>query len=167
MNAPYPNCPPLARRAACWRKPVASTRRSHPLWFGLLRPAPVRATADWSYPLTSFHRAHRLLPGCLACQLFSGSEWSRGIFCWACWTNIRSQAKRTNQTKITYSPSVRYEERYRLWMAPLLAAISESLAPTYPFKEVGLGRSPYQRTGQAVMFKAAPTSQHFVALSSS
>lgn len=68
-------------------------------------------------------------------------------------------------TKITSSPSVRYEERYRLWMAPLLAAISESLTPTYPFKEVGLGRSPYQRTGQAVMFEAAPTSQHFVTLS--
>lgn len=70
-------------------------------------------------------------------------------------------------TKITSSPSVRYEERYRLWMAPLLAAISESLTPTYPFKEVGLGRSPYQRTGQVVMFAAAPTSQHFVTLSDS
>jgi len=37
-------------------------------------------------------------------------------------------------------------------MAPLLAAISESLTPTNPFKDVGLGRSPYQRTGQVVMF---------------
>ena len=36
--------------------------------------------------------------------------------------------------------------------SPLLAVYSESLTPTYPFKEVGLGRSPYQRTGQAVMF---------------
>jgi len=79
----------------------------------------------------------------------------------------RSQKPKMVMTKITSSPSVRYEERYRQWMAPLLAAISESLTPTYPFKEVGLGRSPYQRTGQAVMFAAAPTSQHFVALSNS
>lgn len=52
-------------------------------------------------------------------------------------------------------------------MAPLLAAISESLTPTNPFKDVGLGHSPYQKGGQAVMFmfEAAPSSQHFVTLS--
>jgi hypothetical protein len=122
-----------------------------------------------SYPLTSFHRAHCILPGCLVCQLFCLSERMEsraalGIFVGLVRLTKRSQKPKMVMTKITSSPSVRYEERYRLWMAPLLAAISESLTPTYPFKEVGLGRSPYQRTGQAVMFAAAPTSQHFVAL---
>jgi hypothetical protein len=55
-------------------------------------------------------------------------------------------------------------ERYRQWISPLLAIISESLTPTNPFKDVGLGRSPYQRTGQAIRCLKLPqprsTSSH-------
>ena len=68
-------------------------------------------------------------------------------------------------TKITSSPSVRHGGRYRLWMAPLLAAISESLTPGW-LQDLGgslCGERPRYKSG----FAAAPTSQHFVTLSDS
>ena len=130
----------------------ASTRRSHPLWFGLLRPALYRLqrielSVDWFAP--------RPQP----------PTWPYGPSTFS-FLRMDSQNGGTWATKKPKFPLLLFVtvDDTDVGRPPLLAAYSESLTPTNPFKDVGLGRSPYQRTGQAIRYLQLPqprsTSSH-------
>jgi len=121
-------------------------------------------------PSRTCRSAHITLPCPNLRQLFRFSEWRKhlGDFCLSACQSVclsgvtKKQNPSVNQNNLLSFCS--FLERYRQWISPLLAIISESLTPTNPFKDVGLGRSPYQRTGQAIRCLKLPqprsTSSH-------